>query len=80
MLEARQFSTSIVINNTILFVVGGTYVNYFGNGTLESEYPILSSTEFVTNEKSITGPELPMPISDACFKINDSMAILVGKM
>ena len=77
MLKAREFAASIVINDSILFVAGGTNVHR-KNRTVQSS--ILTSTEFVTNDNSIPGPELPIPISDACFiKINDSIAILVGR-
>ena len=38
-----------------------------------------NTTEFVMNGKTAKGPDLPMPISDACFlKINETFAILIG--
>ena len=64
----------------MLFVVGGSG-KFPSNGTYKANYnaSALQTTEFVTAEKSWRGPDLPIPISDACFvKINESMALLLG--
>ena len=64
----------------MLFVVGGSGKFPVENG-IKKNYnaSALKTTEFVTAEKSWRGPDLPIPISDACFvKINESMALLLG--
>ena len=64
----------------VLFVVGGSGKFPTTNGVKHNyNASALQTTEFVTAEKSWRGPDLPIPISDACFvKINESMALLLG--
>ena len=64
----------MTLSHQVLFVVGGTNVQV---GTENCH--VHNTTEFVMNGKTSKGPDLPMPISDACFvKINETFAILIG--
>ena len=64
----------LTLSHQVLFVVGGTNVQVG-----KENCHVHNTTEFVMNGKTAKGPDLPMPISDACFvKINETFAILIG--
>ena len=70
MLESRTYASSVLLNSTTLWVMGGY-----------NEWDIvLNSTEFVTWEKSpIKGPTLPSPLHAPCsVKYNSTSIYIIG--
>ena len=64
----RVSAASVVINETILFISGGTI-----NGSLSN------TTEFVTLDGSTLGPQMPIALENHCMvKLNDSMVAIIG--
>ena len=67
MTEPRYFAASVVLNTTTMWVMGG-----YGNG-------YLSSTEFITTEKAVSGPSLPHAVNAHCaVKFNESQIYVIG--
>ena len=67
MTEPRYEPASVVLNTTTMWVMGG-----YGNG-------YLSSTEFITLEKAVSGPSLPHAVSYHCaVKFNESQIYVIG--
>ena len=80
--EPRYRATSVVLNETTLWIMGG-YIGssrLVGNHNVGSSYR-LSSTEFITldSSTSVNGPALPNGLSHSCaFKYNDTHSYLTG--
>jgi len=67
MIKPRYGAASVVLNTTTMWVMGG-----YGNG-------YLSSTEFITLEKAVSGPSLPHAVSYHCaVKFNESQIYVIG--
>merc|ERR1712218_504877 len=67
MIEPRRDAASVVLNTTTMWVLGGRDSNR------------LSSTEFITLEKAVSGPSLPHRVSDHCaVKFNESQIYVIG--
>ena len=72
MLEKRGFASSIVINDTFLWIVGG-----------KSDFNTsLNTSEFITlSGSSSRGPKLPFTVHGHCMvHINSSTAFLIGSV
>ena len=68
MTEPRYFAASVVLNTTTMWVIGG----WDGSNRL-------SSTEFITLEKAVTGPSLPHALLYHCaVKFNESQIYVIG--
>ena len=71
--EKRVSSASVLLNETTLWILGGS------NTCNSHEFPM--STEFITldTDNSVYGPALPMKIIGPCaVKFNDSHIYLIG--
>ena len=65
----RKYAASLVINKTSLWITGGW----------SSDTGKLVSSEYITLEGSIPGPDMPIPIhSHALVAINKTVAMLIG--
>ena len=62
----RIFSSSVALNTSMLWIMGGYDGNY------------LDSTEFVTTDGAVNGPKLPEPIRGSCAVIFRGDTYLVG--
>ncbi len=70
MLQSRKAPASVVLDNGLLWVTGGTVLS-----------TTLESTEFVdeATESSTAGPDLPIGLSQHCMvRINQSAVIVIG--
>lgn len=69
MTMARAFASSLLFNNSLLWVTGGEIKN-------ES---LTNSTEFINSKISIPGPDLPMELKLHCLvKLSETQALLIG--
>ena len=57
--SVRGFHSSIMLNDSMLWIMGGKLYGYNG-------YHVLDSTEFVTTEMAVNGPTLPEPVYYHC--------------
>ena len=79
MKEKRGYSSSVVLNDQTLWIVGGES----GSRNRKSS-KLFNTTEFITMDKNKTlhqsnGPELPFPISCHCMvQLNSSSIYLIG--
>ena len=79
MKEKRGYSSSIVLNDQTLWIVGGETGRRSRNRS-----NLFNTTEFITMDKNNTvhqsdGPELPFPISCHCMvQLNSSSIYLIG--
>ena len=65
----RQYAASLVINGASLWITGGW----------SSDTGRLATSEYITLEGSIPGPEMPIPIqSHALVVINKTCSLLIG--
>ena len=68
MTEPRFSAASVVLNTTTMWVIGG-----YGSSNW------LSSTEFITLEKAVSGPSLPHAVDNHCaVKYNESQIYVIG--
>ena len=68
MTEPRYFAASVVLNTTTMWVMGG-----------DDGWNYLSSTEFITLEKAVSGPSLPYAVRSHCaVKYNESQIYVIG--
>ena len=66
----RAYAASLVINGVSLWITGG------GNTDTNS---ILASTEYITLEGSIPGPDMPIPLDNhALVAVNKTCSLLIG--
>ena len=67
----RKFSSSVGLSNSMLWIMGGELRNHMS----------LDTTEFVTVEGSVNGPQLPEPVSAHCsvhFPGNGNVYVISG--
>ena len=67
----RKFSSSVGLSNSMLWIMGGELRNHMN----------LDTTEFVTIEGSVNGPQLPEPVSAHCsvhFPGNGNVYVIGG--
>ena len=70
MTAKRQYAASLVINGASLWITGG-----WSSDT----YSTFASSEYITLEGSIPGPEMPIPLDlHALVAINKTVAMLIG--
>ena len=69
MIQRRMFASSVVLNQSTLWVTGG-----------EEHFNALSTTEFITlDQAAATGPKLPFTISHhGMIKLNDHAIYIIG--
>ena len=69
MFEKRVAASSVVLNQTTLWIVGG----------IDPTASMHNSTEFITGESSVKGPSLPFFIKNHCMvKINETAIYIIG--
>ena len=80
-LQTKRFlASSVVINDTTLWVTGG--VTYQGQDFKAENLKEVQTTELVTLDKSVSGPDLiHMPVKGHCLiSVSESKAMLTGGM
>ena len=75
MTKSRFGAASVVLNSTTMWVMGGTSV---GSNAYSPELSI-SSTEFITLDTAVSGPNLPFEVAYHCaVKLNESHIYVIG--
>ena len=69
MITSRIFAASVVINDDVLWISGGE----------DSNYDLLSSSEFIQLDGITQGPDLPMALKHhAMINMNDGRTMVIG--
>ena len=77
MTSGRSHPSSVVLNNSMLWIMGGT----MNMGSAMGGWHVLDSTEFVTTEGTVNGPTLPESVLSHCsvhFPGNGNVYVIGG--